>query len=201
MRPGTAQTIPTTFFGGLDDRTKKFEAEFVQRVKAAGVERVAAGQFDAATYGIVQIYAQAMKTANVTGDPSKLIAERTAIRDEIRKLKDFPALEGPISFGTNGDALKPAYVIEIKDGKWNLLARIRPAVEGEGGGRPLAGLTGGQDVHPEEKLDVRRVRQLVIAGWTGRDVAALENHIRELEAIGVKRPKTRRFSTGWRRHY
>jgi hypothetical protein len=31
-------------------------------------------------------------------------------------------LEGPISFGSNGDALKPAYVIEMKDGKWNLLA-------------------------------------------------------------------------------
>jgi len=120
---GDSTTIPTTFFGGLDDRTKKFEAEFIQRAKAAGVDRVAAGQFDAATYGIVQIYAQAMKTANVTGDPSKLVAERTAIRDEIRKLKDFPALEGPISFGTNGDALKPAYVIEIKDGQWNLLAR------------------------------------------------------------------------------
>jgi hypothetical protein len=30
----------------------------------------------------------------------------------------------------------------------------------------------------------------VIAGWTGRDVAALEKHIRELEAIDVKRPKT-----------
>jgi hypothetical protein len=41
-----------------------------------------------------------------------------------------------------------------------------------------------------EKLDVTRVQQLVIAGWTGRDVAALEKHIRELEAIGVKRPKT-----------
>ena len=34
------------------------------------------------------------------------------------------------------------------------------------------------------------VRELVVAGWTGRDVAALEKHIRELEAIGVKRPKT-----------
>jgi hypothetical protein len=31
---------------------------------------------------------------------------------------------------------------------------------------------------------------LVIAGWTGRNVAALEAHIKELEAIGVKRPKT-----------
>jgi len=41
-----------------------------------------------------------------------------------------------------------------------------------------------------ETVDLRRIRQLVIAGRTGRDVAALEKHIRELEAIGVKRPKT-----------
>lgn len=30
----------------------------------------------------------------------------------------------------------------------------------------------------------------VIAGWTGRDPAAVEKHIRELEALGVKRPAT-----------
>ncbi|WP_179400813.1 DUF2848 domain-containing protein [Burkholderia guangdongensis] len=29
---------------------------------------------------------------------------------------------------------------------------------------------------------------LVIAGWTGRDTVAMEKHIRELEALGVKRP-------------
>ena len=34
------------------------------------------------------------------------------------------------------------------------------------------------------------VRELVIAGWTGRDEAALRKHIRELEEIGVKPPKT-----------
>jgi uncharacterized protein DUF2848 len=30
----------------------------------------------------------------------------------------------------------------------------------------------------------------VVAGWTGRDSAAVEKHIRELEQIGVKRPAT-----------
>ena len=45
-------------------------------------------------------------------------------------------------------------------------------------------------MHPSETLDLRAVRDLVIAGWTGRDIAALEKHVRELEAIGVKRPKT-----------
>ena len=34
------------------------------------------------------------------------------------------------------------------------------------------------------------ISQLVIAGWTGRDEAALKKHIRELEEIGVKPPKT-----------
>ncbi len=34
------------------------------------------------------------------------------------------------------------------------------------------------------------IRELVIAGWTGRDEAALAKHIRELEEVGVKPPKT-----------
>ncbi|HSU78409.1 MAG TPA: DUF2848 family protein, partial [Burkholderiales bacterium] len=34
------------------------------------------------------------------------------------------------------------------------------------------------------------VGELVIAGWTGRDQAALRQHIRELEELGVKPPKT-----------
>jgi hypothetical protein len=33
------------------------------------------------------------------------------------------------------------------------------------------------------------ITDLVIAGWTGRDEAALRKHIRELEEIGVKPPK------------
>ena len=42
----------------------------------------------------------------------------------------------------------------------------------------------------ESKLDVAAIQNLVIAGWTGRNVAALEAHIKELEALGVKRPKS-----------
>jgi Protein of unknown function (DUF2848) len=32
------------------------------------------------------------------------------------------------------------------------------------------------------------VDQVIVAGWTGRDAAAVEKHIKELEALGVKRP-------------
>ncbi len=40
-----------------------------------------------------------------------------------------------------------------------------------------------------EKRDVR-IDQVVIAGWTGRNVEALEKHIRELEEMGVPRPSS-----------
>lgn len=122
---GNGTTIPTAFYADLNDRTKKFEADFLKGAKAAGVDRSAAAQFDAATYDIVLMYAEAMKKAGVTGDPSKVVAERTAIRDELRKMKNFPALEGPISFGKNGDALKDVYIIEMQNGKWNLLATFK----------------------------------------------------------------------------
>jgi len=45
-------------------------------------------------------------------------------------------------------------------------------------------------VNSKRMLDLGQVNRLIIAGWTGRDLAALEAHIRELEAIGVKRPKS-----------
>jgi hypothetical protein len=34
------------------------------------------------------------------------------------------------------------------------------------------------------------INAVVIAGWTGRDSAAVEHHIAELEALGVKRPRS-----------
>jgi hypothetical protein len=43
------------------------------------------------------------------------------------------------------------------------------------------------DVSEAQPLTVR-VRELVVAGWTGRDAAAIEHHIEELAAIGVPRP-------------
>jgi branched-chain amino acid transport system substrate-binding protein len=120
-KDGNGTVIPSTFFADLNDRTRKFADEFARRAKAANAERTAPAQFDAATYDIVLYYAWAMREAKVTGDPGKLAAERTAIRDALRRMKGFPALEGAISFGADNDALKPVYVQEIRDGKWVLL--------------------------------------------------------------------------------
>lgn len=45
-------------------------------------------------------------------------------------------------------------------------------------------LQNGSDARPQQVT----VTQLVVAGWTGRDVAAVEKHMAELEAIGIQRP-------------
>jgi hypothetical protein len=41
---------------------------------------------------------------------------------------------------------------------------------------------------PEDTLNLDDVQQLVIAGWTGRDAARVEAHVKELEAEGIPRP-------------
>ena len=125
-KAGDGTTIPTTFYADLNDRTKAFQAEFAKRAKAAGLDRGTAAQFDAASYDIVLFYAHAMREAKITGDVGKLAAERTAVKDELRKMKNFPALEGAISFGSNGDALKPVYAIQLQDTKWTLLSQFAP---------------------------------------------------------------------------
>jgi Protein of unknown function (DUF2848) len=47
-------------------------------------------------------------------------------------------------------------------------------------------LQAGSDARPAAVA----IDQAVVAGWTGRDAAAVEKHIKELEALGVKRPAT-----------
>jgi hypothetical protein len=42
----------------------------------------------------------------------------------------------------------------------------------------------------EQTLDLGAIENLVVAGWTGRNTAALEAHIKELETLGVARPKS-----------
>jgi hypothetical protein len=45
--------------------------------------------------------------------------------------------------------------------------------------------SGGDSTRREVGID-----DAIVAGWTGRDPAAVEKHINELEALGVKRPAT-----------
>ena len=46
------------------------------------------------------------------------------------------------------------------------------------------------NIAPENETTEIRIDNLVIAGWTGRDVVALESHIAELQEVGVPRPSS-----------
>ena len=118
---GETMTIGTTFFHDVDARTRAFTAEFGKRARAAGLSRIEPNQFDASVYDIVYLYAEAMKVADLTGDPARAAEERIKLRDALRALRNYPALEGPISFNADGDAIKPVYIIEVRQGKWALL--------------------------------------------------------------------------------
>jgi len=119
---GEGTLITSTFFSGLDDeRTRDFVVKFQAKLKEKGEALVEPNQFDAASYDIVSMYAYAMQQAGVTGDADKRAIERTAIRDQLRRLSKFPALVGPLSVNADGDAIKVIYVLEAKGGKWVLV--------------------------------------------------------------------------------
>jgi branched-chain amino acid transport system substrate-binding protein len=120
--PGEGTMVGATFFAGMEDaRTKTFVERFKAKLKAKGEPVIDPSQFDAATYDIVYMYADAMKRAKVTGDVAKLAAERKAIRDEIKGMKGYPALVGPLSMGPDNDVIKTIYILEAKAGHWSLV--------------------------------------------------------------------------------
>ena len=103
----------------------EFSRKFVAEVKKMGLDKPFPHHVDAAAYDIVYILAAAMRQAKVTGDPAKVKAERTAIRDTLAKIT-VPGVIGDICFEKNGDAQLPGYVITMKNGQWELLEEHKP---------------------------------------------------------------------------
>ena len=124
---GEGTLIGATFYSGIEDaRVQSFVERFKAKLKVAGETGIEPSQFDAASYDIVFMYAEAMKRAKVTGDKTKLADERTAIRDELRKMKDFPAIVGNLSMGPEGDVIKTIYILEAKANKWVVVDKHPP---------------------------------------------------------------------------
>jgi branched-chain amino acid transport system substrate-binding protein len=119
---GEGTLVGATFHSGMDDaRTHSFVERFRAKLKAKGEAVIDPSQFDAASYDIVYMYADAMKRANVTGDATKIVAERQAIRDQIKSMKAFPALVGPLTMGPDNDVIKSIYILEAKANTWSLV--------------------------------------------------------------------------------
>ncbi len=84
------------------------------KVKFNGVpDSLAALGYDAANVAI-----DAMKRAPDLSGP--------ALRDELAKTKDFPGVAGTISMNEKRDAVKPAVVLQVKEGKFKYVATVKP---------------------------------------------------------------------------
>ena len=108
------------FYYNLNDRTRNFTKKFVSGAKKAGIKKPWPHHVDAAAYDIVYVFKAAMEAAKVTGEASKIKDERTAIRDVLGKLT-YDLVEGKVCFEKNGDAQLPAYIMTMKNKKWDLL--------------------------------------------------------------------------------
>jgi branched-chain amino acid transport system substrate-binding protein len=69
-------------------------------------------------YDAANILFAAVERAKTTDGP--------ALRDALAQTKDFPAVTGNITIGPDRNAIKPAVVMTIKDGKFQLVKRVNP---------------------------------------------------------------------------
>jgi branched-chain amino acid transport system substrate-binding protein len=108
------------FWYRLNEKTRAFSAKFDVEMKRRRIKRPFPHHVDAQAYDIVYLLKQAIEKAGVTGDASRIKAERTAIRDALKGIV-FTGITGSnVCFDKNGDAELPGYIIEIKASRWTL---------------------------------------------------------------------------------
>ena len=103
-----------------DPQVQKFVNDYKARYNSIP-DALAATAYDAA-----RIMFDAIKRANSL--------EGKAIRDALAATKDFPGVTGKVTFNENRDAVKPIFMIEIKDGG---VYAVRERVQVEGAAMPV----------------------------------------------------------------
>lgn len=124
---GDNSVFASYFYYDLNDKSRTFSKKFVAAAAKAGIEKLWPHHVDVSAYDTMYVLKAAMEAAKVTGDPSKVIAERTAIRDTLGKLTyDNLVIGDGICFDKFGDAQLPAYIMTMKNKKWELLDQYAP---------------------------------------------------------------------------
>ena len=113
--------IVAGYWSDRNDATRSFTKKFAdENAKRGLVTKKIPHHTDAQAYDIVYLLKQAMEKAGVTGDPAKVAAERTAIREAMKGMRFTGVTGDGTCFNAARDAQLPGFVIEIKDLKWNL---------------------------------------------------------------------------------
>lgn len=124
-KDGDGSVFASWFWYKRDKRAQEFTRKFVEENAKRGIKKPFPHHVDASAYDIVYVLKAAMEKAKVTGDPKKVEAERTAIRDALKTVS-VNGVIGTICFEKNGDAQLPGYVLIMKNGQWELLGEHKP---------------------------------------------------------------------------
>jgi len=93
-------------------RTRKFVADY-QAAYGQAPDALGALGYDAATLAV-----DALRRAKEVSGP--------AIREALAATRDFPGVAGTISFDAHRNPIKPAVVLQVKDGSYHYVATVQP---------------------------------------------------------------------------
>lgn len=113
------------FWSHRDQRAEDFSKRFVEAMAGKGIKKLGPHHVDAQAYDTVYLLKAAIERSKVTGDPSKLADERVAVRDALKGISFSGVLGDHICF-SGGDAELPGYVIEVRNGQWELFQAFPP---------------------------------------------------------------------------
>ncbi len=121
--------IAAGYWSDRNDLTRAFTKKFAEENMKRGLTtKMIPHHTDAQAYDIVYLMKQAMEKAKVTGDPAKVVEERTAVRDALKGIRFTGVTGDNTCFNAARDAQLPGFIIEIRDLKWNLFDQ-HPALD------------------------------------------------------------------------
>ena len=124
---GDGSVFASYFFYDRNDRSRAFTKKFVAGAAKLGITKPFPHHVDVSAYDTMYVLKTAMEAAKVTGDASKVVAERKAIRDTLGTLtyNDLVIGDG-ICFDKVGDAQLPGYSLTMNDKKWTMFDSHAP---------------------------------------------------------------------------
>ena len=113
---GTASEGLYSTMLGLDPHSIPEAKDFVARYEARYGE---IGSFSAYGYDAANVLIEAMRRAGKK--------DREAVLSEMKRMKDFPGILGPVNFDEHGDAIgKSVGIFKVENGKFKFLKEAKP---------------------------------------------------------------------------
>jgi len=101
-----------------DPRSQEFVANYKKANNGEAPDALTAVAYDSA-----KIVLAAIEKAGVSESNE---ADRKKIRDAIAATKDFPGVTGTITLNAQRDAVKPAVMLQVKNGKFSYVSTVNP---------------------------------------------------------------------------